>query len=440
SMLEDVVNPSPPYEQLNFLTDNGLKCWQSGMCGAGFTEFHASGNAVSPFTYYYPTDPEMQFMLDLHLATQAGSERWFHPISTGAWRPTTKVGVSTATGVSPNQGVLAVYGPAFGDTANGRVMYVAGHDLTSGGGGVAIQNKVSAIRTYFNFMLLAGKSRQLAITATMPPDSFDLTATYPVSVTVTTGTPPYTYEWTSQNGGSFESPNDSSTVYHPPVTTADTFDIVKIKVTDLCGRKNFASVRIRSQGYPALPVSLISFTAEPEGNEVILNWTTVSETNNNYFALERSAESINFERVAILDGAGNSSSLKNYSWTDRSPLSGVSYYRLIQTDFDGNSAVFGPISVRAGETTLALSLNSVFPNPHSGNFSVTYSSAERCNTLFEILAPEGKLLYSINLESSRGTNFIELKTEEYVADGIYFIRLSQKKAKPVTGIMCVQSR
>ncbi|MBK5284777.1 MAG: hypothetical protein JJE25_05200, partial [Bacteroidia bacterium] len=93
SMLEDVVNPAPPYEQLNFLSQNGLKCWQSGGCGGVGTELHTL-SAVSPFTYYNPTDPEMQFMLDLHLATQAGSERWYQPLSTGGWRATTKVGVS----------------------------------------------------------------------------------------------------------------------------------------------------------------------------------------------------------------------------------------------------------------------------------------------------------------------------------------------------------
>lgn len=428
SMLEDVVNPSPPNEQLNFLTLNGLKCWQSGGCGGGFTEFHAL-SAVSPYTYSYPADPEMQFMLSLDLATQAGSERWFQPISTGGWRPTTHVGVSTATGTAPTQGVLAVFGPAYGDTANGRVMYVAGHDLTSGGGGVANQHKVSAIRTYFNFMLLAGNDRRLDITASMPPSPFDSAAAYPVSVTVNSTNPPYTIEWTSQNGGSFDNPNDSATTYHAPPISSNGYDIVRVNVTDNCGRVNFIAAQINAHGYNPLPVTLLNFSGENIPQGVQLNWSTASEINNDHFTLERSLQNENFNPVAIVDGAGNSNSLLNYSWIDPAPATGTNYYRLVQTDLDGTKKTYGPISIRTGDSPFSLSLVNVYPNPSTGDFYLTYRSEDRCETLLEILNTEGKKVYEEVLHTLRGTNFIEIKNHMILSQGIYFVRLSQGEIK-----------
>ena len=98
--------------------------------------------------------------------------------------------------------------------------------------------------------------------------------------------------------------------------------------------------------YPcALPIELLSFTGEQHNENNILKWITASETNNDYFTVERSFDAINFEEVGIVDGAGNSISTLNYSLIDNRPFDGVTYYRLTQTDFDGNHQSFGLISV-----------------------------------------------------------------------------------------------
>jgi hypothetical protein len=243
SMLEDAINPSDASQQLNFLSTNGLSCWQSGSCGAGITESHATAQ-TSPFTYHNPADPEMQSMNNMHLAMASGSERWFQPLSTGGWRTTTKIGITTATGTSPRQGVLVVYGDAYGDTANGRVMYMGSHDLTAGGGAAA-QDRISAIRTYFNFMLLAGKDRALRLSVIMPPDTLLSGSNPTVSVEIQTGTPPFTYSWTSLWGGTFSNPTGAVTSYAPPNSiTSDTFDVVRVVITDACNRTMFETKRI----------------------------------------------------------------------------------------------------------------------------------------------------------------------------------------------------
>lgn len=84
-----------------------------------------------------------------------------------------------------------------------------------------------------------------------------------------------------------------------------------------------------------LPIELLSFTGRKAGVINILEWTTASEINNDYFTIQRSKTGDGFEDIGIIKGAGNSNEIKKYNFTDINPLSGLNYYRLMQTDFDG---------------------------------------------------------------------------------------------------------
>lgn len=90
------------------------------------------------------------------------------------------------------------------------------------------------------------------------------------------------------------------------------------------------------EGAGPLPVELLDFQAKatPEG-EAYLSWATASERNNHYFAIERSSDAEHWSAIAQVAGSGNSDNLKSYSFTDKYPLYGHSYYRLKQVDFDG---------------------------------------------------------------------------------------------------------
>lgn len=95
-----------------------------------------------------------------------------------------------------------------------------------------------------------------------------------------------------------------------------------------------------------LPIELIQFDAQlnPK-NQVDLLWITATEINNDYFTVERSIDANNFEPVKELDGAGNSTQLIYYQTKDEHPYKGLSYYRLKQTDFDGNYTYSQIISI-----------------------------------------------------------------------------------------------
>jgi hypothetical protein len=96
-----------------------------------------------------------------------------------------------------------------------------------------------------------------------------------------------------------------------------------------------------------LPVDLISFGGElsDDKNLVTLEWIVTSQVNNNYFEIQRSTNVEQWISIGEIPGAGNSNSQMHYTMHDENPLKGVSYYRLRQTDYDGNSETFYPISI-----------------------------------------------------------------------------------------------
>lgn len=109
-----------------------------------------------------------------------------------------------------------------------------------------------------------------------------------------------------------------------------------------------------------LPVTLLFFKVESiSQTEVNLVWATASESNFDYFTLERSKDGLSFTELEKIKGNGNTSDRKDYFFRDTNPLKGMSYYRLKSVDFDGQTETFQMISVvfNGGKRV------SVHPNP-----------------------------------------------------------------------------
>ena len=94
-----------------------------------------------------------------------------------------------------------------------------------------------------------------------------------------------------------------------------------------------------------LPIELVQFSGINEGEKNLLKWATATERNNNFFTIERSTDGDTWVDVATEYGSGNSSSLKSYSTYDPSPEKTVNYYRLRQTDFDGQEKKYSIITI-----------------------------------------------------------------------------------------------
>lgn len=158
-----------------------------------------------------------------------------------------------------------------------------------------------------------------------------------------------------------------------------------------------------------LPVELISFNADAQKKDVLLTWATASEINNDYFSIERSADSKNWEKISSIDGAGNSNVNIRYEFTDTKPLDGISFYRLKQTDFNGAYTYSATEKVLRGETNNAV----VFPNP-SHSFVKIFGSAIAHAIIFNSI---GRQL-PINLEDKG--DYKQINTLN-MASGIYFL-------------------
>ena len=123
------------------------------------------------------------------------------------------------------------------------------------------------------------------------------------------------------------------------------------------------SPHVLVKGSKPLPIELLSFSAECNDKFINLFWSTASEKNNEFFTIERSTDAQNFYSVLTIKGANNSNSIINYSATDNSPLGGISYYRLKQTDIDGRYT-YSQIIVACKDKleNINLSIN-LYPNP-----------------------------------------------------------------------------
>lgn len=110
-----------------------------------------------------------------------------------------------------------------------------------------------------------------------------------------------------------------------------------------------------------LPVELLKFFALPSGEGVVLSWATATESNCDYFAIERSMDMLNWKQIATVPGSGNSSGRKDYSYTDATPEKGITYYRLSQHDYNGQSRYFDPVYAEQNDPGIISS--SVFPMP-----------------------------------------------------------------------------
>jgi hypothetical protein len=122
-----------------------------------------------------------------------------------------------------------------------------------------------------------------------------------------------------------------------------------------------------------IPVELTSFTANVNTNgEVVLNWETASETNNQMFEIERKAENTGFITIGYVEGAGTTTELQEYSYVDRTADAGKYFYRLKQIDFQGTYEYSDEIEVDVnGPLTFALEQN--YPNPFNPTTNIKYS-------------------------------------------------------------------
>lgn len=166
-----------------------------------------------------------------------------------------------------------------------------------------------------------------------------------------------------------------------------------------------------------LPITLTSFTGKETNNSILLNWITASEKNNKNFEILRSTDGKSFKNIGTVDGAGDSDTQRDYSFTDANPFGGTNYYQLKQIDFDGRNSNSAIIAVNSKIATAQLS---VYAEASSVNIKITSPNETAGKiALFDIT---GRKLREQSIHLNKGYNVLQLN--ETLSPGLHFINLT----------------
>ncbi|MEP6926508.1 MAG: T9SS type A sorting domain-containing protein [Ginsengibacter sp.] len=191
--------------------------------------------------------------------------------------------------------------------------------------------------------------------------------------------------------------------------TASLITSVRIVLTDLTGAgcgNDFAIDDIKFSLCPAggpLPVEFLKINARQKGSGVSIEWSTSQEINSKSYVIERSLTgNSSWNAVAYVNGAGNSSTVKNYNAYDAQPSRGVNFYRIKQVDIDGNYKYSKTVNVKLTFTKTGIS---VLANPFHNSLTIDFSSASDQVVNARLIDISGKQVgiekWSINTGSTR---------------------------------------
>ena len=178
--------------------------------------------------------------------------------------------------------------------------------------------------------------------------------------------------------------------------------------------------------YTAVPVELTSFNAVLKESEIVLSWTTASETNNSGFEIHRSVirdQRSEWEKIGFVEGKGTATGSNSYSFIDKNILDGNRYYRLKQIDYDGTYKLYGPVEVNIG-LPLTFNLEQNYPNPFNPVTIINYQIQTANFVLLKVYNTLGEEVATlVNEEKQAGRYKVELNGSS-LPSGVYIYRLT----------------
>jgi hypothetical protein len=172
-----------------------------------------------------------------------------------------------------------------------------------------------------------------------------------------------------------------------------------------------------------LPVELASFTAKVTGENVKLQWSTISELNNKGFDIERKSEGKSWEKINFIGGSGTSNVPHNYTFTDGGLGTGSYNYRLKQIDYNGNFKYHELSEAVIIGVPLRYSLEQNYPNPFNPatviNYQLPYEGFVSLK-IYDVSGREVKQL--VNEVKQAGYYAVQFNAQSF-ASGIYFYKI-----------------
>ncbi|MEM9820875.1 MAG: T9SS type A sorting domain-containing protein, partial [Bacteroidota bacterium] len=183
-------------------------------------------------------------------------------------------------------------------------------------------------------------------------------------------------------------------------------------------RFTFASVLPTTN---ALPVELLRFTAQKTNDDQVkVEWLTGNEVNSDYFAVERSINGRDFEKIGILQAAENSRSTQYYTLMDQDPGYGQNYYRLMQVDRNGDYNFSRVISVNFA---LVIGDPIIYPNPVADRINIQGNSPLETEAQIDLYTQNGQLIYTGIHPLYNGNLSLNAATANLVHPGQYFLKM-----------------
>lgn len=171
-----------------------------------------------------------------------------------------------------------------------------------------------------------------------------------------------------------------------------------------------------------LPVELLNFQAQLKDRNVNLTWETASELNNDYFEVERSQDGLRFEKVGRIKGQGTTKANHAYALLDRNTFEGVSYYRLKQVDFNGESTYSSVITV---EMPRMVETISVIPNPANNSAYFLFTAPENEVVYLQIYESGGKRVKASSHSVGAGENNMNIDLSD-IPNGVYYVLMTSQ--------------
>jgi len=185
----------------------------------------------------------------------------------------------------------------------------------------------------------------------------------------------------------------------------------------------FSDFAIGSQSsMNALPVKWLNITATRSVNDVIVNWSTATEINNDHFSVERSVNNIDFVSAGEVQSAGNSATELSYSFTDRNAMaiSGTLYYRIRQYNRDGSSSVSKVVTVNMNAAMIPVS---IYPNPFTKDLVLNVGAGSQ-DVKVVVMDINGREVYSNIFHSDASNPNIKLQDLNTLDRGFYMMNVT----------------
>jgi hypothetical protein len=171
-----------------------------------------------------------------------------------------------------------------------------------------------------------------------------------------------------------------------------------------------------------LPITLAAFTAKKDDQDILLTWQTSSEQNSKQFEVEKSHDGINFIKIGTVSAAGNSSSPRNYFYSDRTITQENNYYRLKQVDLDDQFEYSKIVLIK--NLIINKAPFTLLTNPIQNNIDLQFGDISDTKVQVRLTDITGKLLMTWNGENVANRRIRINISDKNLSNGVYILNAS----------------